>query len=102
MRGHEQLYDRTVPLLEMTTGRYYVYWSALFRLKNAQTIDRRDYARRLFRRGHMLLDPDKVVQRPGRFDVALQSSHCHDACFSFIGVKPLFVVNEFDFPGLWT
>ena len=37
--------DRTVPSLEMTKGRYYVYWYALFRLKNERTTEQRGYAR---------------------------------------------------------
>ncbi len=40
--------DRTVPSLEMTKGRYYVYWYALFRMKNARTIEQRGYARQRF------------------------------------------------------
>ena len=61
--------DRTVPSLEMTKGRYYVYWYALFRLKNERTTDQRGYARQRFRRGHMRQDPDIVVQKQKRVQV---------------------------------
>ena len=54
---------RTVPSLEMTKGRYYVYWYALFRLKNERTMEERALARQRFSRGYILQDPDKVVQK---------------------------------------
>ena len=54
--------DRTVPSLEMTKGRYYVYWYALFRMKNARTLAQRCLARQRYLRGFMRQDPDKVAQ----------------------------------------
>ena len=61
--------DRTVPSLEMTKGRYYVYWYALFRLKNERTTEQRGYARQRFRRGHIRQDPDIVVLKHKRVQV---------------------------------
>ena len=61
--------DRTVPSLEMTKGLYYVYWYALFRLKNERTTEQRALARQRFVRGHIRQDPDKVVQKLKRRQV---------------------------------
>lgn len=54
--------DHTVASLEMTKGRYYIYWYALFRMKNARTLAERRLARQRFARGFAKQDPDKVMQ----------------------------------------
>ena len=54
--------DCTPPALEMKQGRYLVWWSSLFRLKNDRTFSEREKARARFARGHMKNDPDKVRQ----------------------------------------
>ena len=55
--------DRTLCSLEMTQGRFHMWWASLFRLKNARTLLEREHMRARFARGHMQQDPDKVRQR---------------------------------------
>ena len=52
--------DRTPPALEMTRGRYSVWWHALFRLRNGRMLSDRANLRARFARGHMKHDPDVV------------------------------------------
>ena len=54
--------DRTPPSLEMTGGRYLVWWNTLFCLKNARMLSERAKARARYARGHMKYDPDVVRQ----------------------------------------
>ena len=58
--------DCTTPALEMTQGRYFLWWTALFRLKNAWALSERSKARARFARGYMKHDPDTVRQRTGQ------------------------------------
>ena len=55
--------DHTPSALEMTRGRFLVWWHSLFRLKNDRTLSERAKLRVRYERGHMKYDPD--VPRQG-------------------------------------
>ena len=57
------LADHTPSALEMTRGRYHVYWWSLFRAKNARLLAERDKLRARFRRGFMHQSPDEPLKR---------------------------------------
>ena len=56
--------DLTPPAREMTAGRYWVYWSAIFRLKNNWQLRQRGDLRQRYARGYMKQNPDVPRQRP--------------------------------------
>ena len=57
--------DLTPPALEMTEGRYWIWWSAIFRLKNQWTLSERSKLRARYARGHMKHNPD-ISRQGGR------------------------------------
>ena len=48
----------------MSYGRYYVFWWAMFAAHNAWLVESAMAKRRRFARGHMATDPDKVRRHP--------------------------------------
>jgi len=54
--------DRTPPSLEMTQGRFLLWWNIIFRLRNARILSERAKLRARFARGYIKHDPDGVRQ----------------------------------------
>ena len=58
------LTEHTLPACGMTAGRFAIYWWVMFREHNAWLMESAAAKRRLYARGHMKEDPDKVRRHP--------------------------------------